>query len=94
MINLLAQSAGGVWEYGLGAGAFAALLAFTKFMFDTMTKSNKESQQGFQSTVKDLAKEHKAERDEWRADSSKREDRITSVCERLLESIHDNRNPK
>ena len=84
------------WNFGLAAAVITSLFTALKFTFDFATKKMDEQSKEFTGTIKsmatDLAQIHKSERDEWRASSEKREERIVELCDEMIRTIHDVKN--
>ena len=80
------------WEFGLSVGVIVVLVGAIKVLFDKYSTSTKEQQESYQQSLKELSSQHKSERDEWRQDANKREDRIVNVCDQLIKTIHNHEN--
>lgn len=91
-----------VWDYGLSIGVITVLFLGIYYLFNHFTKANKEQAEAylvssreqaseFTSTLQVMTAEHKSERDEWRSDSNKREERAMKVCDELIRTIHENK---
>lgn len=79
-----------LWEYGVSIGVIILASSLIWRLIVMLTNTIETLTTKHESSIKSIVETHAIERTEWRAESQKREDRITTVCDELIKTIRDN----
>lgn len=83
-----------LWEYGVSVGVIILASSLIWKLIVMLTETIDTLTTKHESSIKAIVETHASERSEWRTESQKREERIVSVCDELIKTIHENERDK